>query len=347
MKKAILIVMIVLLTFTIIALGSGCKAQTTETTVAEATDAETTAAAGEKITIAVIPNISAHPWWIRAEWGVEEAQKDLGFELIYVQMEVADATKQVDAMNDMINKGVDAIIASAIDSAVMVQPVNDAIAKGIPVIAYDVGLPGSNFTWWVTGLEAELSGRTIGEGIAKEIGGKGKVGLMLAWAGAELMEKRMDAAKEALAKYPDIELVGEYASESDQEKALTIWESVIQANPDIKGMGGLGTDCIAAACNAVSNAGLCGQIALWGVGLPLQNAEFIKNGCAKGIFLMDPGEMGYMAAVTAYNFAAKNELPKPGDEYRLGGKADIFPELKSTFGKDFVFTPENVDDFQF
>lgn len=328
--------------------GIGCKKEVTEETTAAATTAaaETTAAA-KQVTIAVIPTISEHPWWIRVKWGCDEAAKATGANVIWNTFEQADAAKQMDTFNDMVNKGVDAIIIAAVDSEVVKQPIADAMAKGIAVFAFDVGAPGSNVVWFVSGLEPVSSGTTIGEGLAKEINYKGKVGLMLAQPGAEVHVKRNEAAKAVWAKYPDIELVGEYADNDDQEKGLAIWESVIQANPDIAGMAGCCTSNVAAACSAVSNAGLCGKVAIWGCGLPQQNAEFIKSGCAKGIFLMDPGEMAFISVKTAFDYVTENKLPKTGDEYTIGGKPNIDESGKVTYCKDFVFTPENVDDFGF
>ena len=51
------------------------------------------------------------------------------------------------------------------------------MAKGMPVFGFDIGA-GDLPLWTASGWEEVSSGRNIGEGLAKEIGGKGKVAIL-------------------------------------------------------------------------------------------------------------------------------------------------------------------------
>ena len=135
--------------------------------------------------------------------------------------------------------------------------------------------------WTASGWEPVQSGTNIGEGLAKEIGGKGKVALITAGLGQPYLEMRQKAIEAVLAQHPDITIVGLYANDNDYEKALSQCESVLLAHPDLAGFASTTTTGIPAAAQAIINAGLEGKVAVWGVSMPKQNADYVKNGIVR------------------------------------------------------------------
>ena len=108
--------------------------------------------------------------------------------------------------------------------------------------------------------------------------------------GSEFLARRQKSIEDTLAKYPGIKVVGVYATEDDYEKALSISESVLQANPDLAGFASTVTTGVPAAAKAIENAGLGGKVAVWSVSLGKQNADYVKNGMVKGALILDPGQ---------------------------------------------------------
>ena len=299
-----------------------------------------------KITIAIIPMFIGHPWFVRCEYGAKKAAEELGINYVFVGPEKADAAKQLDIFHDQVNKGVDAIILAVSDAKAWEKPVKEAIDKGIPVFGFDIGAP--NTIWLASGWEVVQSGINIGEGIAKEIGGKGKVAILTGSLGSPFLAARQKAIEDTLAKYPDIKIVGVFATEDDYEKALSQCESILQANPDLAGFASTVTTGVPAAAKAVDNAGLCGKVAIWGVALGKQNADYVKRGCVKGALILDPGKMTYLAVRITYDYLTKNKkLPKPGEDYGWAGKPKTIVEKKASYVPDTPLTPENVDQFDF
>ena len=108
------------------------------------------------------------------------------------------------------------------------------------------------------------------------------------------------------------------------------------------------TTGIPAAAKALENAGLEGQVAVWGVALGKQNAEYIKNGWVKGALILDPAKMTYLGVQIVYNYLTKDGmLPKVGDEFGWAGVPTTLVEKKASYAPDVLLTPENVDDFEF
>jgi ABC-type sugar transport system substrate-binding protein len=298
------------------------------------------------MTFAVIPMFLGHPWFVRCEMGAEKAANELGINYVFVGPEKADAAKQMDIFNDQVNKKVDAIILAVSDAKAWEKPVLDATEKGIPVFGFDIGAP--NTIWLASGWETVQSGINIGTGLAEEIGGKGKVAILTGSLGSPFLAERQKAIEDTLAKYPDISVVGVFATEDDYEKALGQCESVLQAHPDLAGFASTVTTGIPAAAKAIENADLGGEVAVWGVALGKQNAEYIKKGWVNGALILDPAKMTYIGVKMAHNYLTKDGLlPQVGDDFGWAGVPTTLPEKKATYALDVLLTPENVDDFDF
>jgi len=303
--------------------------------------------AGKKMTIAIIPMFVGHPWFVRCELGAKRAAEELGINYLFLGPEKADTAKQLDIFNDQVNRKVDAIILASSEVKAWEKPIEDAMAKGVPVFGFDIGA-GDKPIWTASGWEEVSSGKNIGEGLAKEIGGKGKVAILTGSMGSEFLARRQKSIEDTLAKYPGIKVVGVYATEDDYEKALSISESVLQANPDLAGFASTVTTGVPAAAKAIENAGLGGKVAVWSVSLGKQNADYVKNGVVKGALILDPAKMTYLGVMIAYNYLTKNKVvPKPGDTFGWAGKPTTLVDRKFSYAPDVLLTPANIGDFDF
>lgn len=301
----------------------------------------------DKTTIAVIPLSLGHPWWVRAEEGAMRAAEELGIEVIFTAPEREDAGRQLDVFNDMLNRGVDAIVVAGVDSATLRRPISRAIKDGTPVFGFDIGVPDTDTLFTASGWEAVSSGTNIGKGLAEEIGGKGKVAILTGGLGSPLLAQRQAAIEAALAEHGDIEVVGVFASDNDFSLALSQAESVLQAHPDLAGFASTVTTGVPAAVQAATNAGREGEVAIWGVAMPKQNAEAVKNGWTNGALALDSGQMTYLGVIMAHRYLETGELPAEGTEYGWAGTPVVDTDAKMAFVPDTLLTPENVDDFPF
>jgi ABC-type sugar transport system substrate-binding protein len=305
------------------------------------------AAEKKKMTIAIIPMFVGHPWFVRCELGAKRAAEELGINYLFLGPEKADTAKQLDIFNDQVNKKVDAIILASSEVKAWEKPIEDAMAKGVPVFGFDIGA-GDKPIWTASGWEEVSSGRNIGEGLAKEIGGKGKVAILTGSMGSEFLARRQKSIEDTLAKYSGIKVVGVYATEDDYEKALSISESVLQANPDLAGFASTVTTGVPAAAKAIENAGLGGKVAVWSVSLGKQNADYVKDGVVKGALILDPAKMTYLGVMIAYNYLTKNKvLPKQGDTFGWAGTPTTLADRKFSYAPDVLLTPENIGEFDF
>ena len=300
----------------------------------------------DKLTFAVIPMFVGHPWFERCEYGAKKAAEDLGVNLVYLGPEKADAARQLDIFQDQVNKGVDAILVAVSEAEMWEGPIASAIAQGIPVFGFDIGGPGT--IWMASGWEPEASGRAIGEGVAKDIGGKGKVAILTGSLGSPLLADRENAMRAVFAKHPGIEVIGTFPTEDDYERALSVSESILQANPDLAAFASTVTTNVPAAARATETAGLGGgKVSIWGVAMGEQNADYVKRGTVKGGLILDSGKMTYVAMEIAYNYVTKGVLPKGGESYGWAGEPVTIVAEKASYAPDVLLTIDNIDEFNF
>lgn len=113
--------------------------------------------------------------------------------------------KQVNDINDLLAKGIDALIVTPMGPAVK-GPIERAAAEGIPVILC-TGVVDTTANVSRVDRDNRLNGALTAEWIAQQIGGEGKIVMLSGIAGVPTAETRKAGAEEAFALYPNIEIL--------------------------------------------------------------------------------------------------------------------------------------------
>jgi ribose transport system substrate-binding protein len=113
--------------------------------------------------------------------------------------------KQVNDINDLLAKDIDALIVTPMGPAVK-APIERAAAEGIPVILC-TGTVDTTANVSRVDRDNRLNGALTAEWIAQQIGGEGKIIMLSGIAGVPTTETRKAGAEEAFALYPNIEIL--------------------------------------------------------------------------------------------------------------------------------------------
>lgn len=224
-----------------------------------------------------------HPWYKDVEFGAQAAIDEFKKEGIRIEMKwdspaVADINEHVKKIEANISSRPDGLAIACLDPATNTQVINDAIAAGLNVITFDTDAPESKRLLYVGHNGDYDDGYRCAEVLAKKIGNKGKVGIMVGSLGAPNHVNRVKGFKAAMAKYKDIQIVFEAPDNDDIQKSMDLTESALQAHPDVKGIycnnaaNGIGTP------RAVKNAGLGGKVVIIADSLMPEQIQFIKDG---------------------------------------------------------------------
>ncbi len=302
--------------------------------------------AGSKLKIAIVPKTVGHPYFIAAEKGAKKAGEDFGVDVTFTGPSVEDLNKQITVIEDLITQKVDALIIAPVDSDALVPVIKKAFDAGIPTFTFDIDAPNSQRLFNVTAGDPEESGTAIANSLAKSVDYKGEVALLTGGLGQDALNRRLEAIKSTLAQWPDIKVVATEASDEDFQKGVSQVENLLQTYPNLKGLAGVSTVNPPSAATVVQAAGLAGKVAVTGIGLPSQNAEFIKAGVISELFLWDPGVMTYDAVKAAIDYIQTQKLPVDGQDFGWGGKLLVKDNVVG-YVPSLIFNKDNIDDFDF
>ncbi len=194
----------------------------------------------ETLTIAWIPKALDNPVFELGRQGAVQKATELTtsgpvqVEVLYVGSVAADAAEQVRVMEDVIARGVDAIAISCNDPTACIDPIQKAVAAGIPVMTWDSDSPESQrFTY--LGVDNYQAGRAAADLLVRAMGPRGKVAILTGVPGAFNLEERIRGFKDSIAAYPGIQIVATVASNDDINLGVQLVEETMQAHPDLDG----------------------------------------------------------------------------------------------------------------
>jgi ribose transport system substrate-binding protein len=210
-----------------------------------ATVATAFAQAKKSFRIALIAKSSTNPVFLSARTGAEAAAKELSAKYgISITIDwrtppTEDGQMQAERIAEAVNEGDDAVILSCSDAGKVTGAINDAVARGVPVMTFDSDAPQSKrFAFY--GVDDVASGGQVMSELAKQLGGKGKVAILAGNQNAPNLRKRAEGVVKEAAKYPGIKIVGTfYHIETPQDGAAEVMR-VMNAYPDIDGWAMIG-----------------------------------------------------------------------------------------------------------
>ncbi len=242
-NKSKLVLLVLLVIFSLLIVGCGTT-ETTEEVEEETESVETDLAPGmvdtttykkePPWTVGRAGSGDVNDWMVmfsnHFRYGIEEKYGDL-FENYYETGANFDPAKQISDVEDLLSRGIDLLFIDPISSAALTASVEKAMDAGVPVVLVSTGVQTDNYVSWVRTENVE-AGFLKAEQLAEAIGGEGKMILLTGAAGSSYAEETHQGTLQALANYPDIELVGVYYANWSPVEAKSAAEAAIQANPD-------------------------------------------------------------------------------------------------------------------
>jgi ABC-type sugar transport system substrate-binding protein len=147
-----------------------------------------------------------------------------------------NATKQVADIEDLLNRGVDAIVYWPVDDKAIEPALEKAIAKGIPTVNIGGGYLDAAGVVSNAYIDQYLLGEAVAKRMAEVLNGKGQIISMLPIAGTTAAVDQDKALKDVLKNYPDIKLLDTQNGDWNRAKAKSITENLLQKYPKIDGV---------------------------------------------------------------------------------------------------------------
>jgi ribose transport system substrate-binding protein len=202
-------------------------------------------ARGAGLKIAMIAKSSTNPVFLSARTGAEAAAKELSqkhgvpVEIVWLTPPAEDGQVQAQRIAQAVNEGASAILISCSDAGKVNGAINDAAARGVPVMTFDSDAPESKrFAFY--GVDDVKTGQAVMDELARQMGEKGNIAILAGNQNAPNLRKRVEGVKEAAKKYPNMKVVETfYHIETPQDAAAEVVRAQ-NAYPQIQGWAMIG-----------------------------------------------------------------------------------------------------------
>jgi ribose transport system substrate-binding protein len=202
-------------------------------------------AAKPGLKIAMIAKSSTNPVFLSARTGAEAAAKELTakhgvpIEIVWLTPPSEDGQVQAQRIAQAVNEGASAVLVSCSDAGKVTGAINDAVARGVPVMTFDSDAPESQrFAFY--GVDDIKTGQSVMDELANQMGEAGSIAILAGNQNAPNLRKRVEGVKLASAKYPKIKVVDTfYHIETPQDAAAEVIR-VQNAYPQIQGWAMIG-----------------------------------------------------------------------------------------------------------
>ena len=221
------------------------KSETRSDSTATAGRAAGAAHNDSTLRIAVIAKSSTNPVFLAARTGAEAAAKELGeknhmhIEVLWLTPPQEDAQVQAQRIQQAVNDGADAVLISCSDAGKVTGAINDAVARGVPVMTFDSDAPQSKrFAYY--GVDDIKTGQQTMAELATLMNGKGNVAILAGNQNAPNLQRRVQGAKDEAAKHADMQVIGVFNNVETAQDATAEVVRVDNAYPDIQGWAFIG-----------------------------------------------------------------------------------------------------------
>ncbi|RXZ68633.1 substrate-binding domain-containing protein [Agromyces albus] len=235
--------------------------------------------------------------------GVEAAAEESGLNVKFIETNPGgDVAKESEFMTTLVSSGVSAIIISAASADSSVPAIKQAFDAGIPVICYNTCVNDDAVEKYVTAYiigDPVTFGSNLGEAAVAAFTEAGitapKIGVINCEQ-YEVCKLRLQGFEDALvAGLPEATIVANQEG-AEVDRAVTVAEQMLTANPEINGMYGEAGGATIGAYKAVTTAGKVGQIFVFGSDMTTEIAtELEKGDVLKSVVDISGIEVGTLA----------------------------------------------------
>jgi ABC-type sugar transport system substrate-binding protein len=305
--------------------------------------------AGQDIVVFDVPKLIGIDYFNATGQGMQEAAEELGSVTITQDGPTEGRVdRQIEFIDNFVTQGADAIVFASNDPVAIAPVLEKALEAGIHVVGYDADAEPQARTFFVNQATFEAIGKALIDSMVAQVGPEAQVAIVTssltapnqnAWI-AEMTKYRDE-------NYPGLEFVDTRPSEEDQNLAFQVTNDLLLAYPDLKGVFGLSSVAFPGAAEAVKQSGKCGEVAVVGLSTPNTMRPYVQEGCVKDVVLWNPVDLGY-ATIYAVRALVDGELAPGATTLNAGRLGEL--EIQGSeilLGDPFIYTAENIDDFNF
>ena len=246
--------------------------------------------------IGVIPKATSHLFFVAIHGGVNRAAHEMHVEVLWNgPSDETDHTRQIQIVDSMIARRVDAIAISATDERALVAPLKRAIAARIPVAMFDSAADIEDYVTFVA-TDNHAAGCTAARTLAALIGNSGKIAMIMQKPGGTSTGLRETGFADTIAKeFPGVTIAARQFGMADPARSRAAAENILTAQPSLAGIFASSEAASIGAIQAIRTRGLSRKVRLVTFDSSETHLAALDDGTIDAMMVQDPFRIGYEA----------------------------------------------------
>lgn len=245
--------------------------------------------------IGMVISTQNNPFFVSMKEGAEKKAKELGYELVVLDSS-NDAAKERSNVEDLVQKGVAALIINPTDSDAVVNAVGVANTAKIPVLTVDRKSNGGDIVSHIASDNVK-GGEMAAKFILDKLNGKANIVELQGIPGASATRDRGQGFHKGVDGKDGVKVVASQAADFDRQKGLNVMENIIQATPNFDAIFAHNDEMALGAAKALKAANKKAIIVGFDGNDDAKKA--VESGDMSATIAQQPGLMGSMAVENA------------------------------------------------
>lgn len=308
--------------------------------------------AGQDIVLVDVPKLIGIGYFDATHLGMQQAAEELGnVTIIQGGTTEANIDDQVaDIENYMAGGEINGILFAGNDPVAISPVLERAMEQGLYVVGYDANSTPPARQWFAQQALPNGLAKVFIDSFVSEKGEDASFGIVTSTFTTPNQARWISEMWAYTSNcYPDLTWLETVEAQEDAVLSFNQANTLINKyGEDLDGILGMTSVATPSSADAVTQAGLCGEVAVVGLATPNAMKPYVNDGCVQSVVLWNPVDLGY-ASVYVMRAVIDGELV-PGDtsvEAGRLGTLEIVNGSEVLLGLPFVFTPENINDFDF
>jgi ribose transport system substrate-binding protein len=290
-------------------------------------------------TIGVVPKAVSHLFFVSVHAGVDQAAHDFHVNTLWNGPDnETDYTRQIEIVDAMVARRVDALAISATEERALVAPLERAIRAGIPVTVFDSAVAIENYVSFIA-TDNYGAGCTAARTLARLIGDKGSVGMVMQKPGGTSTVLRERAFEDTIVKeFPGVRIVARQYGMADAARSRAAAENILTAHPDLGGLFASSEAASIGSIQAARSRNRAGSLKLVTFDFSQTHVEALRDGTIDVMLVQDPFRIGYEAVKSlAIKLSGQTPAHRLDLPVRSIVKLDLEkPEIRALLSPDWM-----------
>ncbi len=271
-------------------------------------------ASAQEYTLGLSISTLNNPFFVSLRDGAKEAAGEHDVNLV-----VADGqdsvSKQMSDIENLVSRGVDAILINATDGEAVVPAVEEANEAGIPVLAIDRGISGGEVALYVASNNV-TGGKMAAHYTAAKMALQGKIVMLEGIPGTSAARERGQGFTEVINSLPDLEIIASEPAGFAQNDGYEVMQNILTAQSEIDAVFAQNDLMALGALQAIEAADREDEMFVVGFDAIDPAIQAIENGRLSATIMQQPALMGRMGVENAVKLL-EGEIEAPEGETKF------------------------------